>query len=73
VCKRLDSFSPKTRLVGRLAQPAGPTSGQFGLRLFATSSPCVVESRTLVQFGILEDINGFHPIWVSFPHTMSLQ
>jgi hypothetical protein len=63
----------KTRSADRIQGLAGPTLGWFGLRLFAMSSPCVVESRNLVQFGILEDIYGFYPIWVSFPHTMSLQ
>jgi hypothetical protein len=50
VFKRLDSFSAKTRLVSRLVGPAGHTSGRFGSRLFAMPSPCVVESRNLVQF-----------------------
>jgi hypothetical protein len=63
----------KTRPAGRLVGPTGPTLGRFGLHLFAMSSPYVVESRTLVQFGILEDIYGVYHIWVSFPRTMSLQ
>jgi hypothetical protein len=42
----------KTRPADQLVGPASLTSGQFGLRLFATSSPCVVESKTLVQFDI---------------------
>jgi hypothetical protein len=63
----------KTRPAGRLVGLAGPTLDWFASHLFVVSSPCVVESRTLVQFGILEFIYGFYLIWVSFPHTMSLQ
>jgi hypothetical protein len=54
--QKLDSFGPKTRPDGQLVGPASPTLGQFRSCLFATSSPCAVESRILVQFGILEDI-----------------